>query len=80
MAKKGTAKEPGSAPSQGPEKLHCGYSGCKDKPHKFSFCHNHYDWFKFGLIRKDGKHAADFDKKLEHFLALQKRQSARKVA
>ncbi|MCC7442650.1 MAG: hypothetical protein IT285_13520 [Bdellovibrionales bacterium] len=59
----------------------CVAEGCKAKSARFSFCPEHYEHFKFGLIRKDGKLADDHEKKLDHFNAMRARQGAtRKVA
>ena len=38
-----------------------------------NFCTQHYDWFKFGLLTKEGKKPTDFDKK---FTAYSKRAKA----
>ena len=58
----------------------CNYKGCKTKPYKFSFCGEHYDQFKFGLIKKTGDPAADYRKKLEQYEAYRQRTGVRKVA
>ncbi len=47
----------------------CKCEGCKHPSTVFSFCSEHYEWFKFGLITKAGKKVLDFDKKWEHFTA-----------
>lgn len=59
---------------------HCAAQGCKKEDKRFSFCDEHYEWFKFGLVKKSGEMVPDFDKKYEHFLAFQRKQGARKVA
>ena len=41
----------------------CKVNKCKHPPSKFSFCAEHFDQFKFGLINKHGEPAADFEKK-----------------
>lgn len=56
-----------------PMPTHCKAEGCKAGGHKMSFCSQHYDWFKFGLVNKDGKKVPDFDKKWDAF---QKRRAA----
>jgi hypothetical protein len=33
-----------------------------------NFCKEHYDWFKFGLITKEGKRPTDFDKKYTAYM------------
>ncbi|MCO5144336.1 MAG: hypothetical protein M9962_14715 [Oligoflexia bacterium] len=43
--------------------LHCKVKGCKHSPSKFSFCTEHFDQFKFGLINKNGEPCMDFEKK-----------------
>ncbi len=45
----------------------CGASSCKGKVRQFGFCGDHFEQFKFGLIKKDGQKAADYEKKFEHF-------------
>ena len=70
----------GGAPvSSGP--VNCTAEGCKSRESRFSFCGEHYEQFKFGLIKKDGKPAADYYKKLEHYQTfVARQQSARKAA
>ena len=43
----------------------CMAEGCKEKSKKANFCMEHFDWFKEGLITKEGRKPSDFDKK--HF-------------
>jgi hypothetical protein len=50
----------------GPTK--CIGDGCSKKPVKASFCSEHFEWFKAGLVTKDGAKAADFEKKHYHFM------------
>jgi hypothetical protein len=50
---------------------YCKCEGCKKTQARFTFCESHYDWFKFGLITKEGKKVSDFDKKWGHFEAHQ---------
>lgn len=45
----------------------CGAVSCKGKTKQFGFCGDHFEQFKFGLIKKDGQKAADYEKKFEHF-------------
>lgn len=54
--------------------------GCKAKSHRFNFCDEHYDQFKFGLIRKTGEQVSDFEKKFEHYQAHKRRGGAQKAA
>lgn len=51
----------------------CIGKGCKSKPARFGFCNEHYDQFKFGLIKKTGEPVMDYDKKLEHYQAYKKK-------
>jgi len=53
----------------------CQAEGCKTKPSRAGFCEEHFDWFKAGLITKEGHRASDFDKKYQHYM-LSKRKSA----
>lgn len=46
---------------------HCAAETCKHKPVKAGFCNEHYEWFKSGLITKNGKQAKDFEKKHQQF-------------
>ncbi|MGZ3745665.1 MAG: hypothetical protein ACXWRE_05520 [Pseudobdellovibrionaceae bacterium] len=50
----------------GPSKC-CG-EGCNKKPEKAGFCGEHFEWFKAGLLTKEGNKAADFEKKHYHFM------------
>lgn len=47
----------------------CTAQGCKSKESRFSFCSEHYEQFKFGLIKKDGAPCADYDKKFDQYQA-----------
>ncbi|MDR3608901.1 MAG: hypothetical protein P4M08_16170 [Oligoflexia bacterium] len=59
----------------------CHAWGCKRGEAHFNFCDEHYDHFKFGLIKKSGEPVPDYEKKFEHFQAWKSRQkSAHKVA
>lgn len=62
----------------------CCAQGCKGKSARFNFCSEHYEHFKFGLIKKTGEPVSDYEKKIEHFLAHQAKAkatgSARKAA
>jgi hypothetical protein len=46
----------------------CIAEGCNKKHVKASFCTEHFEWFKAGLITKEGGKAADFEKKHYHFM------------
>jgi hypothetical protein len=45
----------------------CKCEGCGKRSEKMDFCMEHYDWFKFGLVTKEGKRPTDFDKKWQAF-------------
>jgi hypothetical protein len=55
----------------------CVAQDCKSKPSKAGFCDTHYEWFKEGLLTKEGQKPRDFDKKYHAFM---KRKSAGKAA
>ena len=71
-----------SSRSKGHDPLsgHCFAVSCKSKSQKLDFCDLHFEHFKFGLITKTGQPVSDYEKKIEHFLAFQKKRGARKVA
>ncbi len=50
----------------------CGCEGCGKKSDLMNFCQEHYSWFKFGLLTKEGKRPSDFDKKYSAFTKHQK--------
>ncbi|MGZ3687621.1 MAG: hypothetical protein ACXWPM_04335 [Bdellovibrionota bacterium] len=59
----------------------CHSWSCKAKATRFNFCDEHYDHFKFGLIKKTGEPVSDYEKKFEHYMAHQtKKKGAQKVA
>ena len=58
----------------------CKCDGCKRHQARFSFCDEHYEWFKFGLINKTGHKVMDFQKKHEHYSAYVEKQKTYKVA
>ena len=72
MAQKLKHKEPtGTAPVAGPVvtlPTHCKADGCKKKSEKMEFCSEHYDWFKWGLLTREGSKPIDFDKKHQAYL------------
>jgi hypothetical protein len=41
----------------------CMAEDCKQRSVKANFCSEHFDWFKEGLITKEGRRPTDFDKK-----------------
>ena len=58
----------------------CKCMGCKKTQAKFTFCADHYEWFKFGLITKTGQKVSDFERKSEHFAAYLEKQKHHKAA
>lgn len=62
------------------EKTGCTAVGCKKPDAQFGFCSEHFDHFKFGLITRQGKKVPDFDKKFDHFMAMQQRMNVKKAA
>jgi hypothetical protein len=58
----------------------CNSWGCKSSATRFSFCDEHYDHFKFGLIKKTGEPVPDYEKKFEHYRAHRAKRDAQKVA
>lgn len=69
---------------QGPAKdsgvTRCNGAGCKANASRFDFCEEHYEQFKFGLIKKTGEQVPDYEKKFGHYQAYKQRKGARKVA
>lgn len=53
----------------------CKSAECKHKPTRAEFCEEHFEWFKAGLITKEGVRASDFDKKFHHYQSGKKRAS-----
>ncbi len=74
----GKGKKPEVESSGAAEACKCG--GCKKPSARFSFCGEHYEWFKFGLITKAGQKVVDFEKKFDHFMAHQERWKTGKAA
>jgi hypothetical protein len=54
--------------------------GCKAPASQFNFCGDHYDYFKFGLVKKTGEPVSDYEKKFGHYVAYKAKQKAKKVA
>src|SRR5258708_5354009 len=54
--------------------------GCKANAKAFNFCDEHYDHFKFGIIKKTGEPVSDYEKKIGHYQAYKARQGVRKAA
>ena len=59
---------------------HCTAKACKTSEARFGFCEEHYEQFKFGLIKKTGEPVSDYDKKFEQYQAFKTRRHAHKVA
>lgn len=70
------SKTKGHAPMPGG----CLSWGCKISATRFNFCDEHYDHFKFGLVKKTGEPVSDFEKKFEHYLAHKTKRGVQKVA
>ena len=79
MGKPEKAKSVSAAPTDSVTEK-CACSGCKSTAHRFSFCTEHYEHFKFGLITKKGQPVSDYDKKIGHYQAYQESLKARKAA
>lgn len=62
-------KQAGPEAPQASVSTHCKSQGCKKPEAKFTFCGEHYEWFKFGLINKAGAKVRDFDKKWDAYVA-----------
>ena len=60
-------------------KNYCTAEGCKSNEWKFSFCGEHFDQFKFGLITKLGKKVSDYEKKFDQY-ANHKKVAGQKAA
>lgn len=58
----------------------CSAWSCKKEAKQFDFCAEHYDHFKFGLIKKTGEPVSDYEKKFEHYQAHVAKRSAHKAA
>jgi hypothetical protein len=55
----------------------CFADGCKKRSEKANFCMEHFDWFKEGLITKEGRKPSDFEKKhFDYTRRLAKKKSA----
>lgn len=70
------SKKPKSEPVEG----FCKAEACKAKDWKFSFCQEHFEQYKFGLITKDGVKASDFDRKIDHYQNYRRKQKPAKAA
>ena len=52
--------------------LTCPAESCGKRVEISSFCKEHFDWFKFGLINRKGEKPKDFDKKYQAFMKMKK--------
>jgi len=58
----------------------CASWGCKVHATRFNFCDEHYDHFKFGLIKKTGEQVPDYEKKFGHYTAYKAKRGVQKAA
>lgn len=68
----------GKGHNPGPDGCHAW--GCKKSTSRFNFCDEHYDHFKFGLIKKTGEPVSDYEKKFGHYVAQKSKTGSQKVA
>ena len=54
----------------------CPAEECEKKAERSTFCNEHFDWFKAGLISRDGVRPKDFDKKYQAYLRKQNKKVA----
>ena len=79
-------KHSGESPSPRKKGAHnplpgaCFAVGCKAHSKRFNFCDEHYEHFKFGLIKKTGELVSDHEKKFEHYKAHLAKNRVPKVA
>lgn len=71
------SKEKGGAPAGAPSNVvpmatNCCVEKCGKKIHKMNFCAEHFDWFKEGLVTKQGQRPSDFDKKYQAYMTKKK--------
>lgn len=67
-------KKPAAKESEAAVMGVCPAKACKTKPSRFGFCEEHYDQFKFGLIKKNGELVSDHEKKLQHYTEYKSRK------
>ncbi len=85
-AKKSDHKKAEAPPLTPRSKIHnvlpggCHAWSCKTQATRFNFCDEHYDHFKFGLIKKTGEPVSDYEKKIEHYMAHKAKKVVQKVA
>ncbi|MCB0419947.1 MAG: hypothetical protein KDD61_03075 [Bdellovibrionales bacterium] len=63
----GKDKKPQGGPPSNVVELpkRCPAEGCGKKPVRSAFCSEHFEWFKAGLINRQGQRPKDFDKKYQ---------------
>jgi hypothetical protein len=68
------ANQPQSAPQNAPPAgnvvqmpSRCPVDACGKKAHRSDFCEMHFEWFKEGLINRQGMKPRDFDKKMQAY-------------
>jgi hypothetical protein len=75
----GPGHAPKGAPATGDGR--CTAKACKSGEKRFGFCDEHFEQFKFGLIKRTGEPVSDYEKKFEHYQAYRQRLvTTRKVA
>lgn len=58
----------------------CGAFECKAKSKRMGFCPEHFEQFKFGLIKKSGEPVPDYEKKFEHYQRMKQKLGSPKAA
>ncbi len=78
MAKDKSASPGNSAPNPSAGNVvslptRCPVEGCGKKPSRMHFCSEHFEWFKMGLVNRQGERPKDFDKKYQAYLRKQEK-------
>lgn len=79
-AKHADAPRSSKAKGHNPMPGGCHCWGCKAQATRLDFCAEHFDHFKFGLIKKTGEPVSDYEKKFEHFMAHKAKKGVQRVA
>lgn len=79
-AHKPAAEAPAGKKGHNPLPGGCLAAACKTSVKRFGFCEEHYEQFKFGLLKKTGELVSDHEKKSEHYEAFKAKRRAHKVA
>lgn len=53
----------------------CIETHCKAKQERLYFCNEHFEQFKFGVIRKNGTHPSDHERKSDQYKRFLLRQT-----